>query len=89
MFKNQIMHRIPNEGMQKSFLKKILSFLENSPPMLIPFIVLNKKSTCSWKSDDNHYAWHATLVKRKRDIGDKEKLSGNLHQLHSSLHLWS
>ena len=30
MFKNQIMHRILNEGMQKNF--KILSFLENSPP---------------------------------------------------------
>ena len=30
MFKNQIMHRILNEGMQK--ILKILSFLENSPP---------------------------------------------------------
>ena len=41
MFKNHIMHRILNEGMQK--ILKILSFLENSPPsMLIPFIVLNK-----------------------------------------------
>ena len=30
MFKNQIMHRILNEEMQK--ILKILSFLENSPP---------------------------------------------------------
>ena len=51
MFKNQIMHRILNEEMQNFW--KILSFLENSPPMLIPFIVLNKNQHAHGKSDDN------------------------------------
>ena len=37
MFKNQIMHRIPNEGMQK--ILKILSFLENST--LCSFLLLS------------------------------------------------
>ena len=71
MFKNQIMHRILNEEMQK--MQKILSFLENSTPMLIPFIVLNKIQHAHGKSDDNQYTWHATSVKSKRDIGEKRK----------------
>ena len=38
-FKNQIMHRIPNEGIQKF---KNFKFSRKLPPALIPFIVLNK-----------------------------------------------
>ena len=39
MVQNQIMHKIPSEGMQKF---KKLKFSRKLPPTLIPFIILNK-----------------------------------------------
>ena len=71
MFKNQIMHRILNEGMHK--ILKFFKFSRKLSLMLIPFIVLNKIQHAHGKSDDNQYAWHATSVKSKRDIGAKRK----------------
>ena len=51
------MHRILNEEMQKIF--KNSKFSRKLPPMLIPFIVLNKTQHAHGKSDDNQYTWHA------------------------------
>ena len=52
---------------------KNFKFSRKLPPMLIPFIVLNKIQHAHGKSDDNKYAWHATSLKSKRDIGEKRK----------------
>ena len=65
------MHRILNEGMQQVF--KNFVFSRKLPPILIPFIVLNKIQHAHRKSDNNQCTWHATSVKSKRDIGEKRK----------------
>ena len=46
-FKSQIMHRILNEGMQ-IFLKNF-KFSRKLPPILIPFIVLDKNQNAHEK----------------------------------------
>ena len=70
MFKNQIMHRILNEEMQKFY--KILSFLENSPPCSFLLLSSIKHNMLMEKvMKINIHDMH--ISKSKRDIGGKRK----------------